>query len=212
MELTKTELNDKYVQRISTKRLFTASNFKAPKRKIEWEATASLVDVKRIMWQVLCHTLRQIGTEPVIMREQFADISEWLHHNDGRGLFLYGKCGQGKTLLAKYVIPTCLEIIHTKMSHYYDIVELQENHDALKMALWYGITIVDDVGVEAASSFKDQAFARLIDNAEKNGKIVIATSNFGEDELRNRYGERTLDRIKGNMKRVLFDGENSLRK
>ncbi|MBR6250721.1 MAG: AAA family ATPase [Bacteroidales bacterium] len=214
MKLTRTQLNDIYANRTDVSKLFNSGNFSAPKRGICWQATASLTDVKRVMWNVLCHAIfRESNGEkqPVVMKEQFSAIAEWLHHNDGKGLLLYGSCGQGKTLLAKYVIPACLEIIHHKIAHYYDAAELQDNRDEMKMALWYGITVIDDVGAEATSMFKEQAFSRLIDNADKNGKIVIATTNYSEKELQERYGARVVDRIKGNMVRVMFDGKESLR-
>lgn len=76
------------------------------------------------------------------------------------------------------------------------------------------IIYVDDIGTESLSvkyGEKRLAFAELADETEKKGKLLIITTNLSIDELREKYGERTIDRLKAITRTVLFSGE-SLRK
>ena len=76
------------------------------------------------------------------------------------------------------------------------------------------IIYIDDVGTENLSvkyGDKRLAFAELADEAEKKGKLLILTTNLTIDELREKYGERTIDRLRAITKTVLFSGV-SLRK
>ena len=76
------------------------------------------------------------------------------------------------------------------------------------------IIYIDDVGTENLSvkyGEKRLAFAELADEAEKKGKLLILTTNLTIDELREKYGERTIDRLRAITKTVLFSGI-SLRK
>ena len=208
MELTKTNLNDAYAKRTNIQALCSARNFTKLKSKIEWSANCDINNIKWVFWNSLEYVLNE---KPTVLKKQFDEICEWLHSNDGKGLLLYGSCGQGKTILARYVIPAVLNLVHNKVTHYYEITDIQNNPNTLREAMYYGITIIDDVGTESQSSFKDMAFSRILDNADKSGKIVIATTNLSGEALRAHYGERNYDRICGNMKRVMFDGQISFR-
>ena len=76
------------------------------------------------------------------------------------------------------------------------------------------IIYIDDVGTENLSvkyGEKRLAFAELADEAEKKGKLLILTTNLTIEELREKYGERTIDRLRAITKTVLFSGV-SLRK
>lgn len=73
------------------------------------------------------------------------------------------------------------------------------------------IIYVDDIGTENLSvkyGEKRLAFAELADEAEKKGKLLILTTNLSIDELREKYGERTIDRLRAITRTVLFSGES----
>ena len=41
----------------------------------------------------------------LIWRPEYKKVAEWLTNTRGRGLFMYGNCGLGKSILGRYVIP-----------------------------------------------------------------------------------------------------------
>lgn len=73
---------------------------------------------------------------------------------------------------------------------------------------------IDDIGTEFLSvkyGEKRLSFAELVDEAEKKGKLLIVTTNLSLSELQQKYGERTLDRLRAITTPVVFKGD-SLRK
>lgn len=139
---------------------------------------------------------------------EYDEVSEWLSDNKGRGLFLYGNCGRGKTLLCQYVLPALLLGYCGKVVSIYNV---QEMNNRLDEVLNKPIVSVDDIGTEEVSNVygnRRLAFAELMDVAEKQGKLVIISSNLDVDDIRHRYGDRTLDRIKSTTRRILFQGES----
>ncbi|MDD4438321.1 MAG: ATP-binding protein [Tissierellia bacterium] len=143
---------------------------------------------------------------------EYRDIIEWLSDNKGKGLFLYGNVGRGKTVIARYVIPAILLNYANKSVCYYDAQEMNEKLDEV---LKKGIICIDDVGIEdIAVTYGNRrlAFLEVLDRVEKRSKLLIATSNLASPEqIINKYGDRGMDRIIATMKRVPFKGK-SLRK
>lgn len=138
-------------------------------------------------------------------------ITEWLSDNEGKGLFMYGDFGRGKSLLARYVLPGILLSSAGKIVSVYDMAEINKKLDE---ALTKRVLSLDDVGVEDVKvNFGERrmAFAELMDSIEKNNKLAIITTNLNQDELRSRYGDRVMDRIIATTVRVQFKGK-SLRK
>jgi len=142
---------------------------------------------------------------------EYTEVAEWLEDNRGRGLFMYGDCGRGKTFLANYVIPAILLKYAGKVVFSYDIQEMNRRLDEV---LNRPIIVLDDIGTEEISvSFgnKRAAFIEIMDAAEKYGKLMIVTTNLDGDRIADRYGPRALERIISTTKRVEFKGK-SLRK
>lgn len=142
---------------------------------------------------------------------EYERVAGWLSGNDGRGLFLYGNCGRGKSILCRYALPAILLKYAGKVVSVFDIQDMNKDVD---LVLSKHIISLDDIGTEEISikyGERRMAFAEIMDTAEKHGKLVIVSTNLSVDDLRERYGDRVLDRIKATTTRVLFKGE-SLRK
>lgn len=139
---------------------------------------------------------------------EYDQVADWMTNNKGLGLFMYGNCGRGKTLLAKYIIPAILLAKTGKIVRYYDIQELKPKYEEI---ISKKIMAIDDVGTEEVivdyGSRKD-AFCEIMDIVEKKAKLIIITSNLTHEELISRYGVRIMDRIKATTKRILFKGES----
>ena len=125
-----------------------------------------------------------------------------------RGLFLFGNCGRGKSILCRFALPAILLKYCRKVVTVLDIQDMNRDID---LALSKHILSLDDIGTEEISvkyGERRLAFAEIMDAAEKQGKLVIVSTNLGESELRERYGDRVLDRVRAITTRVLFTGKS----
>ena len=163
-----------------------------------------------VLHEVMANILSREGKELTWLPE-YDKVARWLSDNEGRGLFLFGNCGRGKSLLCRYAIPIILMEYCRKIVSVYDIHEMNANIDDV---LHRKIVALDDIGTEEVSvkyGERREAFGEIMDMAEKNGNLVIVSTNLDAGKLQNRYGPRVLDRIKSTTLRVMFEGK-SLRK
>lgn len=139
---------------------------------------------------------------------EYDRIAEWLSGNHGRGLFLYGDCGRGKSLLCRYILPAILLKCMKKIVSVYDVQQMNKKLDE---ALGKNILALDDIGTEEIYmnyGNKRLAFAEIMDAAEKYGKLVIISTNLNRQQITERYGERIYDRIISTTERVEFKGQS----
>lgn len=174
-----------------------------PSDKIHIELSGA----RDILKQSIDMFIRLEGRDPVWL-DKYDHVAEWLEDNQGRGLFLYGTCGVGKTVLARYVLPAILLQYHRKVVHCYDAQQMNEKIDEV---LSKGIISIDDVGTEEILvnyGNKRLTFLEVVDATEKQGKLLIATSNLNDAQIREKYGERTIERLIATTKRVLFTNKS----
>lgn len=167
----------------------------------------SIDNAKEILTNALRYFISLENRESVWLPE-YEEVADWLNDNQRRGLFLYGNCGRGKTVLARYVIPAILLKYDRKVVNCFDAQEMNTNLDEV---LKKKIVCIDDIGTEEVSvsyGNKRLAFLEVVDAAEKHGKLLIITSNLNQDQLVQKYGDRTMDRIISTTKRVLFKGKS----
>ena len=161
-----------------------------------------------IMMQYFQYFINQRG-ETFVDRPEYAEVGKWLEDNQCKGLFLYGGVGTGKSQLARMVLPAILMNYQRLIVSVYDAVQLNKIPDEI---INKHIICLDDIGCESKECViygqHRQPLAELLDACEKKGKLLIATSNLNGHELLDRYGERTLDRIKSMTKRILFAGDS----
>ncbi|MCD7972475.1 MAG: hypothetical protein LUG18_07380 [Candidatus Azobacteroides sp.] len=145
---------------------------------------------------------------------EYDEIAGWLEDNQGRGLFLYGDCGRGKTLLSRYVLPAILLKYSRKVVTVYDAQEMNLKLDEV---LKKHILSLDDIGTEEVVlnyGNKRLAFAEIMDAVEKQSKLIIVSTNLQKTrDTNNRgiietYGERVFERIIATTKRIEFKGKS----
>ena len=139
---------------------------------------------------------------------EYSEVAEWLTDNKGRGLLCYGNCGRGKTVICKKIIPLLLNHYHGKIVSCYDAQDINKDIDGIKSK---HIICIDDIGVEKESvkyGEKRMAFPEIVDECEKRGHLLIATTNLSLNEIADKYGERTMDRLVAITKRVEFKGKS----
>lgn len=172
--------------------------------------TFCLPEARQVLADALNCFLAMEG-HPLVWLPEYDEVADWLTNNGGRGLFLYGNCGRGKSLLTRYALPAIYLKHFRKVVSVYDIREMNRNLDLLLTRHYIAL---DDVGTEEVINHygnRRLAFAEVMDVAEKQNKLVIVSSNLQERDLAERYGDRTVDRIRSTMRRILFAGQ-SLRK
>jgi len=144
----------------------------------------------------------------LVWMPQYDRVADWLTDNKGRGLLLYGTPGQGKTLIGRYAIPAILYHRLNLIANAVDATAINRDPD-----LWLTkkILSIDDIGVEDISNKygnRRMVISEVLDAAEKNGKLLILTSNLTKDQLIEKYGDRAFDRIIATTQRIAFVGES----
>ena len=140
----------------------------------------------------------------------YDEVADWLTDNKCRGLFLFGQCGVGKSLICTRILPVLINYYQHKVLGVYDAQQMNANVDLLKSEK---LLCIDDVGTENVSvkyGERRYAFSEIADHAEKNATLLIVTTNLSLSQLSEKYGERTADRIIGLTRRVEVRG-NSFR-
>lgn len=145
---------------------------------------------------------------------EYDDVAEWLSDNRGKGLFLIGDCGRGKTLITQQIMPMLFEHYirrddGTRMA--YNCTTAKQLADEWDTFSKYKIVCIDDIGTET----KVKRFGNtrdyvedLVDIAEKEQKLLVLSTNLTFEQLQQRYDIRTIDRLKGLTRRVFFEGDS----
>ena len=135
----------------------------------------------------------------------YDEIIDWLVDTKGRGLMLMGECGLGKSTILNYVIPA---IFRTKTNKVLRSIAAKDLGVIEKSITTF--IIIDDLGTESIKNdygTKKDAVADAISYAEDSSKTLLITTNLASKALKERYDERTLDRLR-KCKVVVIKGES----
>lgn len=150
-------------------------------------------------------------------------VADWLTDNKGRGLLCVGTCGLGKTLLCQNILPV---LIHQYTRVIPEAVTANEMNERIDRLVNERCVVVDDIGVESVETNtfgnKRYPFCELCDSVERRGSLLIVTTNLRTTHaidakgqpipsIEDRYGIRTLDRLRAITKVVVFSGESMRR-
>lgn len=142
---------------------------------------------------------------------ELEEVVGWMIDTKGKGLFLSGDVGRGKTNIILKAIPLMFYHFQRKVVKAYHSEELIKHLETLKHKKFIAI---DEMGVEPIHNeygSKYEPMNKLFNLAEAESKIVFISTNLDGETVLDRYGIRTLDRIKRLCKIIQFKGE-SLRK
>lgn len=132
--------------------------------------------------------------------------------NEGLGLLIYGKPGNGKTylvsaiankLIEKQVPVICVSIenLLSRIRDTYSKWGKEAEGDVIRGLQNADLLIIDDLGTEQASDWAVTRIYNIIDGRYRQGLPLIITSNLDikigqkHGALAERYGDRTEDRI-----------------
>lgn len=189
-------------------------------------------DPTKILWSGI-RTL--LGADTAKWLPCYADVARWLRDNQNRGLLCIGPCGVGKTLICTRILPVLFSQHFGVGYKSRTAVEMNTCIDELLEYCHPGhIIIIDDLGTEATEAVvkynRRRPFCELVDRAERTGTLLIITTNLrtnmkrlSEDcalgrcgdpdprripSIEERYGIRTLDRLRSTIRVVAFRGES----
>ena len=139
----------------------------------------------------------------------YENIADWLTDNKGKGLMLVGGCGVGKTLIGMRILPLLLNHYCGKVVTICTANELNKTPDEI---MRNHIIYIDDVGTEDVSNIygnKRVPFAELVDIAERDGKLLIFSTNLDDEHLKAKYGDRVVDRLHAIVRKITITGKSN---
>lgn len=144
-------------------------------------------------------------------------VVDWLSDNKGRGLLCVGTTGLGKSLICYSIF----RVLFLDMKAVF--VTAQQMNDRIDDLLKPDtrIIVIDDLGKEAVETRtygnRRTPFFELCDAAERDGKLLIITTNLSTTpvndarypaSIQQRYGDAVISRLRGITKVVIFEGED----
>ncbi len=154
---------------------------------------------------VMCMVMQEFLGTGFTWLPEYDQVAEWLTNTDGKGLLLYGDVGVGKTIISRFIIPGIFEVCHHKLFTYYDYYDINKKADEIMSKKF---AVIDDIGNEEQYSHygnKQWVLPQIIDRAEKNNNLLVLTTNLNGSDLLDKYGSRTVDRIKAITRRVKIE-------
>lgn len=138
-------------------------------------------------------------------------IASWLSDNKTKGLMLVGDCGLGKSLIGMRIIPLLLNHYCQRVVTVCTVAELNKAPDEI---MAHHIIYVDDVGTEDVSNNYGNRripFAELVDATERDGKLLMFSTNLNDTLIEQKYGKRAFDRLHAVVRKITITGQ-SMRK
>lgn len=156
---------------------------------------------------------------------EYEDIIAWMISTQDKGLLLMGDCGRGKSVILNGVLPVLFRMKNRVLQpvHAQDMGrEIPDQQTFRSHRPWLYIDrllhssfpAIDELGVEPMLNDygeRYEGFNLGLNAAERYHRPVFITTNLCEEQIYNRYGERTMDRLAHLCRSVHFSGE-SLRK
>jgi DNA replication protein DnaC len=125
----------------------------------------------------------------------------------GRGLWIYGDVGTGKTSLAMLVSKAAVESGHTvaiyslpqllsRIRRTYDSEAGEESYLGFFERLTsVDLLHIDDVGVEKRTDWVLEQLYAIVNERYENERSVVLTTNLNKDDLEKQIDERTVSRL-----------------
>lgn len=190
-------------------------------------------DIKGMMWDALLHVLRRNWCNPRMSPEAcaaYADIAEWAMRDAKRtdwGLLLMGQVGTGKTTIAEVLQRMCAVamgrhegIFHPGEAEAYtlyirtarQIVAGSCSRRDFEALMRKPMLAIDDLGTEPLDSCSfgnySQPLVELLDYRYSRRLMTVITTNLPPSILSERYGDRTVDRLREMCHVVAVIGES----
>ncbi len=135
------------------------------------------------------------------------DFADQIHErlDEGRGLWLWGDVGTGKTTLAMLVSKCAIEAGRTVAVYSLPrlLARIRRTYDATDesyLGFFRRLTSVDllhidDLGAEKQSEWVLEQLYSIVDERYVTKRSLVVTTNLNEEKLREQIGERTVSRL-----------------
>lgn len=145
---------------------------------------------------------------------EYDEVVDWLVDNKGKGLFMYGSCGRGKSIMIN-AIKTMFVAVGKQLPGFHasllpDKSTIYDNRNYELYRKWK-CAYIDELGTERMVNDygeKFEPFNEIINKAEQELDILIISSNLSAVQFQQRYGDRTMSRINRLCKIIEFKGED----
>lgn len=141
--------------------------------------------------------------------KDYERIVSWLSNNHGKGLLVLGNPGTGKSLICERILPILL--YHYRQQLILKPFRAEDLNTRTTDVLASYALYIDDIGTEGIRNNygeKSLVLPDLVDRAEKYGKLLVMTTNLKQQELLEKYGGRTIDRLRAITEIVTFTGKS----
>lgn len=194
---------------------FKAPEGVAPAKPVPFEETDEYREMRR---QIIESRLRKAGLRGTYA-EAACSVGEEAYRRarDGRGTYLWGLPGRGKTYAAAAAVRMAVmagwgaRLVTAKAL--LDAVKAEWDggeKGTIHRAELYNLLALDDLGVERPTEWAMETLTGLIDARVASGLPTIVTSNFSLGELRDRWGGmpgmRIASRLGGACERIQMGG------
>jgi DNA replication protein DnaC len=127
--------------------------------------------------------------------------------DEGRGLWLFGDTGTGKTTLAMLVSRTAIESGHTVAIYSLPklLARIRRTYDSEPggdsyLSFFERLTSVDllhidDLGAEKRTDWVMEQLYALINERYESQRSIMVTTNLPHEELEDQVGQRTISRL-----------------
>jgi DNA replication protein DnaC len=161
----------------------------------------------------------EIGmNEKAISRiKEYLKNKEW---RDGKGLYITGMVGCGKTHLAAAIVHELAkqnvytlfvfvpDFLDELRSTYDEKNQDEEREDPFELAKRSTVLVLDDLGTEKVTEWANEKLLQLINYRWNYALATIITSNYKMKDLSERLGQRIYSRIKGMCEEIIINGED----
>lgn len=132
-------------------------------------------------------------------------------------LLFHGRTGLGKTHLslsiANEVIKKGYNVVYGSVNNFFSKIEYEKfskgnDTSTLDLLCDADLLILDDLGMEFATSFTNSALYTIINTRICKGLPTIISTNLSLDDLRDKYHESVVSRIVGKFEALEFLGKD----
>jgi DNA replication protein DnaC len=160
-----------------------------------------------------------VGPAPRIVRDYARRIDAQL--DAGRGLWIFGGVGTGKTTLAMLVSRHALDAgrsvaiysmprLLAELRETYDDDAEQSYTEMLDRLASVDLLHIDDFGAEQATPWVQEQFYALINARYEDERAVLVTTNIEQrDDLVEQIGERTVSRLQEMCELIPLFGDDA---